>query len=55
MNRRLVIFACIFSPLAWLAVGWLIVSSLSSCQSNKDSDFPKLTEAEKQAFAIMNQ
>lgn len=29
MNRRLVIFACIFSPLAWLVLGVFVVRHLS--------------------------
>lgn len=33
----------------------LLIFLLSSCQSNKDSEFPKLTESEKQAFNILNQ
>ena len=33
----------------------LLILILSSCQSHKDSEFPKLTESEKQAFNILNQ
>lgn len=36
----------------------LILSTCQSCrnfQSHKDSEFPKLTESEKQAFKILNQ
>lgn len=33
----------------------ILLLPLTSCQSSTDSEFPKLTEAEKQAFAIMNQ
>lgn len=33
----------------------MLMLLLSSCQSHKDSEFPKLTESEKQAFNILNQ
>jgi hypothetical protein len=32
----------------------ILILPLSSCQSNTDSEFPKLTETEKQAFKLMN-
>lgn len=33
----------------------ILLLPLTACQSHKDSEFPKLTEAEKQAFHILNQ
>lgn len=41
-----------------LAILILPLAACQSCrnfQSNKDSEFPKLTESEKQAFKILNQ
>lgn len=33
----------------------ILILPLTACESNKDSEFPKLTETEKQAFKILNQ
>lgn len=33
----------------------ILILPLAACRSHKDSEFPKLTETEKQAFKILNQ
>lgn len=32
----------------------ILILPLAACQSSTDSEFPKLTETEKQAFKLMN-
>lgn len=54
MNTIPLTIGIAFSAAFRLAVGWFAVCSLTSCESNKDSEFPKLTESEKQAFKLMN-
>ena len=33
----------------------ILILPLAACRSNRESEFPKLTESEKQAFKILNQ
>ena len=51
MNPITATLGILFSAAFWVAVIILV----ASCQSSRESEFPKLTESEKQAFKILSQ